>query len=206
VSKSRFSKFRHDIPKDKDSYVIGINTRSDGCQITDNVFEHRFGAFSELELKTELVHILLVAGKKGDTRDCIIARNRLVGDRLSYKTYGIWAGQNSDVVILDNIFENHTYSVAIDKGARVHMTSNKMSLDKPGSEYSSLLGEKASFDNMGIYSNSLNVYLYQNDIINYSRTIFWSSGRSCRAPPGLGAMSIFDETEIEKFWQGRRHR
>jgi hypothetical protein len=175
VSKNRFSGFRRDVPR-QDPYIIGLNIRTRGCQITDNVFEDRFGNFSELENKVETVHILIGAGEKGATRDCFIVRNRLSVDRLSPKTYGVWVGMNADAVIQDNILRNHFFAVVIDRHAQVDMTSNKMSLDKPGSEYSSLLGENASLNNVGVHSLSSKIKLFKNEIINYSRPIYLDDG------------------------------
>jgi hypothetical protein len=67
--------------------------------------------------------------------------------------------------------KNSGKAVVIDRHAQVDMTSNQLSLDKPGSEYSSLLGE-----NVGVHSLSSKIKLFKNEIINYSRPIYLDDG------------------------------
>lgn len=166
ISGNKLSDFRHDIVREKSPYVIGMNIKSEGCLITDNVFDDRFGEFNELEREVETVHILMPAGV---TTDCVIARNQIKADRVSYKTYGIWVGRNVDVYIKDNEIENHRYSITIDSGARSVVASNRLRITSSVLSVSDHPAGKVTLDSTAIFSQSSEITVLNNELSGFER-------------------------------------
>lgn len=173
IEHNRIKDFRPDIGKPtEDFYCIGINMRSHGGKIADNVIEHRFGQFDPVEEKIEMVGILVPAT---DTHDCMIARNIIVYDRLSLRTHGIWQGAETETVMLGNRVRNARYGLCIGENGAVVVTDNVLNLDIISID-ETLPDKIRGIDTSGISVQANRAVVVHNKISNFDPPVSQISG------------------------------
>lgn len=112
VAYNHFNGFRDDLPRPGDKYIIGVNAGAQDMTIRGNRFDHP-GAMFENRPDVEIVYVLLVGRQ---SLGAVVSHNEMQMERLLCKTYGVWAGLNSQSTIANNRITNVHHGIALQTG------------------------------------------------------------------------------------------
>jgi hypothetical protein len=107
---STFTNFRYDIPKPKDTYVIGINIGAEDVVISGNTFDAEFTGGDPHKVGVETVFVLFSANV---SKRCVVTLNEMSANVVLPRSYGVWVASNAHVTAVHNTIRNMKYGICL---------------------------------------------------------------------------------------------
>lgn len=138
----RFTNFRYDIPKEKDTYVIGINIGAEDAVISGNTFDAQYTAKDPNEVGMETVFVLFSARV---SQGCVLTHNEMAANVVLPRSYGVWVASHAGVTASYNSIKNMKYGICLASEASAVISFNDITADGPptGAEPIETLGVSA---------------------------------------------------------------
>ena len=138
----RFTNFRYDIPKEKDTYVIGINIGAEDAVISGNTFDAQYTGKDPNEVGMETVFVLFSARV---SQRCVLTHNEMAANVVLPRSYGVWVASHADVAVSYNSIKNMKYGICLASEASAVISFNDITADGPpaGAEPIETLGVSA---------------------------------------------------------------
>ena len=142
ISNNRFTRFRYDIRKPRDKYLIGINVGAERAVICQNRFraEPEAGSYDTIDLET--VFVLFSARV---SQRCLVSLNTMEAARPLPRSYGVWVARDNQVSIVSNTLRNLQYAVSAAQQATVLVSRNEIGIGA---------GETPPFSSYGVSAKS----------------------------------------------------
>ena len=153
IQDCQFTNFRYDIPKEKDTYVIGINIGAEDVMISGNTFTADYPGLDPQQVGMETVFVLFSANV---SKRCVVALNEMSANVVLPRSYGVWVASNAHIAASYNNIRNMKYGICLATDASALAGFNRFVADPPpaGTEPIDSVGVSAvAADEVCLFSN-----------------------------------------------------